>query len=125
MSVMRLSSRRRLGSRRSAVAAAVVAVAASTAMTGCSDQPGDADAGAEQTQIITESSDALDDADESSTDTTVATAPQTGPDDSPRQPMTAANAAMLDQTIALVGGGELDLAGLTDRPVLLWFWAPF
>jgi hypothetical protein len=26
---------------------------------------------------------------------------------------------------ALVGGGELDLATLAGRPVLLWFWAPF
>ena len=25
----------------------------------------------------------------------------------------------------LVGGGELDLATLAGRPVLLWFWAPF
>ncbi len=25
----------------------------------------------------------------------------------------------------LVGGGELDLATVADRPLLLWFWAPF
>jgi Flp pilus assembly protein TadG len=32
---------------------------------------------------------------------------------------------VLQFSSALVGGGELDLATLAGRPVLLWFWAPF
>jgi hypothetical protein len=27
--------------------------------------------------------------------------------------------------VNLVGGGLLDLAAYTDKPLLLWFWAPF
>jgi hypothetical protein len=27
--------------------------------------------------------------------------------------------------VNLVGGGMLDLAAYSDRPLLLWFWAPF
>jgi hypothetical protein len=27
--------------------------------------------------------------------------------------------------VNLVGGGILDLAAYTDKPLLLWFWAPF
>lgn len=103
----------------------MLAVAVSTTMTGCSDQPGDADAITEPAPTVAEPSDGADGAEVSSSESTVATAPQTGADESSQPSMTAANAAMLDQTIALVGGGELELAGLTDRPVLLWFWAPF
>lgn len=33
--------------------------------------------------------------------------------------------AILQISAPLVGGGELDLATIGDRPVLLWFWAPF
>ncbi|HWM18549.1 MAG TPA: hypothetical protein VNO51_02595 [Ilumatobacteraceae bacterium] len=25
----------------------------------------------------------------------------------------------------LVGGGEIDMSTLADRPVVLWFWAPY
>lgn len=25
----------------------------------------------------------------------------------------------------LIGGGEIDMAALAGRPVLLWFWSPF
>jgi hypothetical protein len=25
----------------------------------------------------------------------------------------------------LVGGGEVDMSTLADRPVVLWFWAPY
>lgn len=31
----------------------------------------------------------------------------------------------LQFTAPLVGGGEIDVASLAGRPVLLWFWAPF
>jgi hypothetical protein len=27
--------------------------------------------------------------------------------------------------VSLVGGGQLDLAAYMDKPLLLWFWAPF
>lgn len=27
--------------------------------------------------------------------------------------------------VNLVGGGQLDLAAYMDKPLLLWFWAPF
>jgi hypothetical protein len=30
----------------------------------------------------------------------------------------------LQFTHALVGGGELDLSTLADKPTALWFWAP-
>lgn len=33
--------------------------------------------------------------------------------------------AALQFSAPLVGGGEIDLAELGDRPVLLWFWAPW
>ncbi|MEX2627043.1 MAG: hypothetical protein WD225_09155, partial [Ilumatobacteraceae bacterium] len=32
---------------------------------------------------------------------------------------------ILQVAAPLVGGGELDLATVGDRPLLLWFWAPF
>jgi hypothetical protein len=32
---------------------------------------------------------------------------------------------ILQVTAPVVGGGELDLAAYGDRPLLLWFWAPF
>jgi hypothetical protein len=32
---------------------------------------------------------------------------------------------ILQVSAPLVGGGELDLAAYGDRPLLLWFWAPF
>lgn len=38
---------------------------------------------------------------------------------------TNVNASLLDIAAPLVGGGSLDLSTLGDRPVLLWFWAPF
>lgn len=31
----------------------------------------------------------------------------------------------LDWSAELVGGGRIDLAERGDRPVLLWFWAPY
>jgi hypothetical protein len=33
--------------------------------------------------------------------------------------------AALQFTAPLVGGGEIDMTTLADRPVLLWFWAPY
>lgn len=33
--------------------------------------------------------------------------------------------AALQFSAPLVGGGRIDLAELGDRPVLLWFWAPW
>jgi hypothetical protein len=38
---------------------------------------------------------------------------------------TSAEAAPTAIPVNLVGGGLLDLAAYTDKPLLLWFWAPF
>ena len=38
---------------------------------------------------------------------------------------TAEAPEILQFSSPVVGGGELDLAAFGDRPVLLWFWAPF
>lgn len=35
------------------------------------------------------------------------------------------DAGILEVSASLVGGGEIDLAAYGDRPLLLWFWAPF
>ncbi len=50
--------------------------------------------------------------------------------DSPTVPETAAPSASdapdaLRFSAPLVGGGRLDLASLADKPVLMWFWAPY
>lgn len=37
----------------------------------------------------------------------------------------AAAPEILQVSAPLIGGGELDLATVADRPVLLWFWSPF
>ncbi len=57
---------------------------------------------------------------DASSDTSAATNPATEGDADP-VPVPEA----LQFSSALVGGGELDLATLAGRPVLLWFWAPF
>ena len=53
----------------------------------------------------------------------------TGNDDGPAEPEaedpTAEAPEILRFSSPVVGGGELDLAAFGDRPVLLWFWAPF
>jgi hypothetical protein len=33
--------------------------------------------------------------------------------------------AALQFTAPLVGGGDIEMATLAGRPVLLWFWAPW
>ena len=35
------------------------------------------------------------------------------------------DAGILGVSASLVGGGDIDLAAYGDRPLLLWFWAPF
>lgn len=37
----------------------------------------------------------------------------------------AAVPAALDFSAPLVGGGDIEVAALAGRPVLLWFWAPW
>ena len=104
----------------------MLAVATVIAMAGCSDSSSEPGLGTESAQATEESTPDGDRADHGAdiaSETTVPTASDSG--DSSRPTMDAANAAMLDQTAALIGGGELDLGTLTDRPVLLWFWAPF
>lgn len=57
-----------------------------------------------------------------------APAPETPADDTPADEAPAGTGAapeILRFSAPLVGGGELDLAAFGDRPVLLWFWAPF
>jgi hypothetical protein len=53
--------------------------------------------------------------------------PVPAPTTSAATPLTAAAYApqSLRFTAPLVGGGELDLATLADKPVLMWFWAPY
>lgn len=53
-----------------------------------------------------------------------AAAPSGDSSSSPADP-SGANTAVLDIAAPLVGGGQLNLSTLSDRPVLLWFWAPF
>ncbi len=101
-------------------------MATAIAVAGCSDSSSEPGLGAESAQAIDESTPDSDDATtgvDNPSETTVGVT--TDPGDADRVTMDAANAAKLDQTVALVGGGELDLGTLTDRPVLLWFWAPF
>jgi hypothetical protein len=49
--------------------------------------------------------------------------------DEPTDPTTPTAAPevpeILQVTAPVVGGGEIDLAAYGDRPLLLWFWAPF
>jgi hypothetical protein len=100
-------------------------VATAIAVSGCADSSSEPDLGVESAQATEESpdSDAVTTGADSASETTVGVTTDAGY--APRPTMDAANAAKLDQTVALVGGGELDLGTLTDRPVLLWFWAPF
>ena len=64
---------------------------------------------------------------QSSTSLTVSTLPSTtplsaAPDSSPVEP---AVPEVFDWTAPLVGGGLINLAGYSDRAVVLWFWAPY
>jgi hypothetical protein len=63
------------------------------------------------------------------TDTGSATEATTAPSSAATTPGTEAAPVEVPEALqfsaSLVGGGELDLATLAGRPVLLWFWAPF
>jgi hypothetical protein len=52
------------------------------------------------------------------TPATVGVANETAPSDNPAAP------EILQFSNALVGGGELDVSTLTDKPTAFWFWAP-
>ena len=50
------------------------------------------------------------------------TPPSAAPDSSPVEP---AVPEAFDWTAPLVGGGLINLAGYSDKAVVLWFWAPY
>jgi hypothetical protein len=73
---------------------------------------------------VTEADDGVAPADTGST-SGATTAPSSGATTPGTEAAPVAVPEALQFSSALVGGGELDLATLAGRPVLLWFWAPF
>lgn len=86
--------------------------------TGATDQPTpDAPAESEGGQQVSP-----DDTQVTSDDTGTDTDTDNGSDEAEFVPSAP---EILQVTAPLIGGGELDLATLADRPLLLWFWSPF
>jgi hypothetical protein len=55
----------------------------------------------------------------------VTTTPANGASAGSAESQNAPGSAPEAMPVKLVGGGLLDLAAYTDKPLLLWFWAPF
>lgn len=66
-------------------------------------------------------------ADAPADDTAVADqpAPTSAPDDGSGSAVVGDAPEALQFTAPLVGGGDIEMAALAGRPVLLWFWAPW
>ena len=66
-----------------------------------------------------------DSADVATTAAPVATGPAADAGESTAQPGVVGDAPEIMQfTSTLVGGGELDVAELSDKPTAFWFWSP-
>jgi hypothetical protein len=124
---------------------AAVLVSGAIVMSSCGGDSGPGDTGPTDPQApVTAAPDPTDPADPTvTTITTVGPDTTTAPDDqgaddveepdaggddgdtAGSEPPAAEAPEILRFSAPVVGGGELDLAAYGDRPVLLWFWAPF